>query len=73
VRQHRLVTFWRRLARDLRERRKPPMVLLRRGWSLLRDQNRVVAHAVARGCRAMTPDQAYADVQRLRARQPSDE
>jgi uridine kinase len=72
VRQHRLVTFWRRLTRDLREHRKPPLVLLRRGWALLRDQERVVAHAVARGCRAMTPDEAYADVQRLRARLPSD-
>ncbi len=33
VRNHRLVTFWRRLTRDLREHRKPPMVLLRRGWT----------------------------------------
>ncbi len=65
VRQHRLVTFWRRLTRDLREHRKPPLVLLRRGWALLRDQDRVVAHAVARGCRPVTPDEAYADVQRL--------
>jgi uridine kinase len=65
VRQHQLVTFWRRLTRDLRERRKPPLVLLRRGWALLRDQDRVVAHAVARGCRPMTPDETYADVQRL--------
>ena len=65
VRQHRMVTFWRRLTRDLRERRKPPLVLLRRGWALLRDQDRVVAHAVARGCRPVTPDQADADVRRL--------
>jgi uridine kinase len=70
VRQHRLVTFWRRLTRDLRERRKPPLVLLRRGWALLRDQDRVVAHAVARGCRPMTPDEAYADVQRLKVLPP---
>jgi uridine kinase len=65
VRQHRLVTFWRRLTRDLRERRKPPLVLLRRGWALLRDQERVVAHAVAQGCRPVTPDEAYADVRRF--------
>ena len=26
------VTFVRRLARDLKERRKPPLVLVRRGW-----------------------------------------
>ena len=70
VRQHRLVTFWRRLTRDLRERRKPPLVLLRRGWALLRDQDRVVAHAVARGCRPVTPDEAYAAVERLRVRPP---
>ena len=31
VRQHAVVTFWRRLTRDLRERRKPPLVLVRRG------------------------------------------
>jgi uridine kinase len=72
LRQHRLVTFWRRLTRDLREHRKPPLVLVRRGWALLREQDRVVAHAVARGCRPMTPDEAYADVQRLRAHQPTD-
>ncbi|MGH3335059.1 MAG: ATP-binding protein [Nocardioides sp.] len=65
VRQHRMVTFWRRLTRDLRERRKPPMMLLRRGWALLRDQDRVVAHAVARGCRPVTPDEAHADIQLL--------
>ena len=72
LRQHRLVTFWRRLTRDLREHRKPPLVLVRRGWALLREQDRVVAHAVARGCRPVTPDEAYADVQRLREHQPTD-
>jgi uridine kinase len=72
LRQHRLVTFWRRLTRDLREHRKPPLVLLRRGWALMREQDRVVAHAVARGCRPVTPDEAYADVQRLREHQTSD-
>ncbi|CAN5459978.1 uridine kinase [soil metagenome] len=59
VRNHRLVTFWRRFTRDLREHRKPPLVLLRRGWLLMRAEPRVVAHAVACGCRAMTPDEAY--------------
>ena len=32
VRQHPVVTFWRRLTRDLREHRKPPLVLVRAGW-----------------------------------------
>jgi uridine kinase len=59
VRNHRLLTFWRRLARDLRERRKPPLVLLRRGLRLLRDEPGVVAHAEALGCTPMTPEQAY--------------
>ena len=62
ITQHPLVTFWRRLTRDLREHRKPPVVLLRRGLDLLRDQRRVVAHAVERGCRQATPDQAYAEL-----------
>jgi uridine kinase len=60
VRNHRMVTFWRRLTRDLRERRKPPMVLLRRGWLLMRAEPDVVAHAVSCGATPMTPDQAYA-------------
>ena len=61
VTQHPLVTFWRRLTRDLREHRKPPLMLVRRGWALLRDQRRVVARAVDRGCRRVSPDQAQAE------------
>jgi uridine kinase len=58
VRQHPLVTFWRRLTRDLREHRKPPLVLVRRGLALMRGQRRVVANAVALGCEAVSPEQA---------------
>lgn len=65
VRNHRLVTFWRRLSRDLRERRKSPWVLVRRGFLLMRNEPRVVAHAVALGCAAMTPPEAYEHVLRL--------
>ncbi len=65
VRQHRGVTFWRRLVRDLREHRKPPLVLVRRGWALMRDQRRVVDRAVDAGCRAVTPDEAYAEIRSL--------
>jgi uridine kinase len=68
ITQHPIVTFWRRLTRDLREHRKPPLVLLRRGWSLLRSQRRVVQHAVALGCRQVRPDQAYAEISGSRAR-----
>ncbi len=66
VRQHPVLTFWRRLARDLRERRKPPLVLLRRGVALFRDQRAVVEHAVALGCAPVTPDEALEQLAALR-------
>ena len=65
LRQHPLVTFWRRLTRDLREHRKPPLVLVRRGIALARDQRRIVADAVARGCTPVTAEEAYRLVQSL--------
>jgi len=63
--QHPMVTFWRRLTRDLREHRKPPLVLVRRGVALMRDQRRIVAEAVAAGCAPVSADQAHRLVQRL--------
>jgi uridine kinase len=60
VRRHPLLTFWRRLTRDLREHRKPPLVLVRRGLALMRAQRRVVGHAVALGCVPVTNEEAYA-------------
>lgn len=59
VRNHPLRTFWRRLSRDLREHRKPPWVLVRRGLLLLRREPVVVGHAVALGCVPLTPEEAY--------------
>ncbi len=70
LRQHPMVTFWRRLSRDLREHRKPPLVLVRRGLALMRDQRRIVAAAVAAGCEPVSADQAYARVLRLPAAEP---
>jgi uridine kinase len=58
LRQHPLVTFWRRPTRDLREHRKPPLVLLRRGWVLMRDQRRVIAAAAAHGCEVVSVAEA---------------
>lgn len=55
----RLLVFVLRLVRDLREARKPPLTLLRRGWRLMRDQPRVVAAAVAAGCEPIRPRRAY--------------
>ena len=60
----RLVTFWRRLIRDLRESRKPPWVLVRRGVSLLRAEPAVIARARAAGCVVLSNAEAY---RRLRA------
>jgi uridine kinase len=65
VRQHPMVTFWRRLTRDLREHRKPPLVLLRRGLALMRDQRRVVDHAVELGCKPATAEEAFASIRTL--------
>jgi len=59
------VTFWRRLSRDLHEHRKPPLMLVRRGYALLRAQREVVRHAVALGCERVDPEQAYAEIRSL--------
>ena len=64
VRQHPLVTFWRRLTRDLREHRKPPLVLVRRGLALMREQSRLVAEVVAHGCAEVSPEEAAEQIRR---------
>lgn len=46
-----VVTFWRRLARDLAESRKPPLTLVRRGLALARDEPGQQAEWTALGCR----------------------
>jgi uridine kinase len=58
VRHHRLVTFARRFQRDLREHRKPPFTLLRRGILLLRDDPRVVRRCLDAGCEPLHPKAA---------------
>ena len=58
VRRHRLLTYGLRLARDLRERRKAPHVLVRRGWRLLRTEPVIIASMVANGCEPMSPRRA---------------
>lgn len=65
VTQHPAVTFVRRLGRDLREHRKPPTVLVRRGVHLMLQQRRVVEHAASLGCRVLHPDTAYEEITRL--------
>jgi uridine kinase len=65
VHNPRLLTFWRRLVRDLREARKPPWVLLRRGLSLLRADPVVVARAEEAGCVVLRSSAAYDRVRNL--------
>jgi uridine kinase len=65
LRQRPLVTFWRRLTRDLREHRKPPRVLERRGWTLMRYQARVIADAAALGCEVVSVSEAEARISGL--------
>ena len=65
LRQRPLVTFWRRLTRDLREHRKPPLVLVRRGWALMRDQGRVIADAAALGCEVVSVAEAERRIRTL--------
>jgi uridine kinase len=61
------VTFWRRLVRDLRERRKPPWTLLRRGVILLRREPEVVASHVALGAEPVHGHDAERRLRRLLA------
>ena len=55
---NRWVTFARRLLRDLAERRKPPHILLRRGWALLRQEPDIIADAERQGARTIHPHAA---------------
>ena len=62
VTQHPVVTFVRRLTRDLREHRKPPFYLLRRGLHLLIEQRALVSRAERLGCRVVSPDTAFREI-----------
>lgn len=58
IRQDPWVTFGRRLARDLAERRKPPWVLLRRGLRLRAAEAGIVADQTALDARPARPREA---------------
>lgn len=58
-------TFWRRLARDLAESRKPPLTLLRRGLALMRAEPALVRRWTALGCRPLSPAAAESAVRSL--------
>ena len=58
VRHNRWLTFWRRFVRDLSERRKPPLVLWRRGLLLCRQEPEIVERQRSLGARPVSPPQA---------------
>lgn len=58
----RAVTLLFRFVRDVSEHRKPLGVLVRRGLALWRHQPRVRAHALALGCRPVSPGQVLSIV-----------
>ena len=60
--------FVRRFARDLAERRKPPVTLWRRGRLLMHDEPAMVATAEAKGCRRVDAHELADLLARLAAR-----
>lgn len=62
VHHHPAVTFVRRLARDLTERRKPPLVLLRRGLALMRAEPAIVRRQTALGAQAVRASELERDL-----------
>lgn len=59
----RLLVFALRLTRDLREHRKAPWVLVRRGLHLMWQQHTVVEHARDLGCRVVGIDRAATELE----------
>ncbi|MBB1509407.1 uridine kinase family protein [Tessaracoccus sp. Y36] len=62
--RRRAANFLRRLARDLKEHRKPPVLLLRRGWALYRSEPALRRAALAAGFRGMSMRRALGSVKR---------
>ncbi len=54
LKRNRTMTFLRRLTRDLAEHRKSPMVLIKRGARLWRDDPSILSRQVALGTKAMS-------------------
>jgi uridine kinase len=73
VYHHRVITFVRRFHRDLREHRKPPFTLLRRGLRLLGDDPQVVRRCVEAGCEPLHPKAARRRIEQLRSGERSDQ
>jgi uridine kinase len=70
VRRSRVKNFLRRLSRDLREHRKPPLTLVRRGLALMRAEPGVVARQMSLGCRPCDRDGTLAALRAASAVEP---
>jgi uridine kinase len=62
---HPVVTFGRRLLRDLAESRKPPLTLVRRGVALARAEPQLVRRWTDLGCRSASVADAEQHIRRL--------
>lgn len=65
VHNSRWLTFWRRLVRDLAERRKPPWILWRRGLSLCSREPEIVARHVRLGAEPVSAAEAITAIAAL--------
>lgn len=72
LRRPRMVTFVRRIARDLAERRKPPGVLIARGIRLLRAERSVLRRQIELGCRPASGTEILGQVAALVAAAQAD-
>ena len=61
----RWLTFWRRLIRDLAQRRKPPWILWRRGLSLCSQEPEIVARHVRLGAEPVSATEAMTAIAAL--------
>ena len=61
----RIQTWWFRLRRDVRERRKPLHVLLPRGVRLAHEEPAKIAHWVRQGCRAVSSQECEETIRGL--------
>lgn len=71
VRRDRWKNLVRRFARDLRERRKPPATIVRRGMHLYHREAAILGHAMGQGCRPLDARQTRAALAGYRTGHPA--
>ena len=70
LKRRRIVSFWFRLTRDIKERRKPIPTLIRRGWALMREEPALIQHWASQGCQPMRLKEAKATIESLKTSPP---